>query len=115
MIYDLPEDVRLGLEQARKRDFSRKSNRLRIFVDEMPYPVLKLWEDGFALDADTAPHLRGYVDIYEGGRHLYQCLVVCSSIEGGERVYTFKRQTAVVDEPPLDFYRDENAPVALLT
>lgn len=113
MIYDLPEEVRLGLEQARKRDFQRR-NRLRVHVGEKAFTILRLWDGGFSLDAETAPYMRGFVDIYDSGKQLYQCLVVCSSVEGRERVYEFKRQTAVVDEAPVDFWRGEDAPVALL-
>ena len=40
--------------------------------------------------------------------------MICSSVEAGERVYEFKRQTMAVDEAPLDYYRDEDAPIALL-
>ncbi len=113
MIYDLPDEVREGLELARAKDL-RKRNRLRVHVGEDVYTILRLWSGGFSLDADTAPHIRGFVDIYDGTRQLYQCLVICSSVEAGERVYEFKRQTMAVDEAPLDYYRDEDAPIALL-
>jgi hypothetical protein len=114
MIYDLPKEVLEGLKQARKRDLQRR-NRLRVCSDGQAYPITRFWDGGFALDAESAPHLRGFVDIYDGGRHLYSCLVICSSLEGGERIYEFKRHTAVVDKAPVDFELDANAPVALLT
>ncbi len=110
----LPKEVREGLELARKSDL-RKKSRLRIHVGEQEFTVLKFWDDGFALDAEDAPHLRGLVDLYDGARHLYQCLIVASEEENGEMRYEFKRSTAALDKAPLDFYRDENAPVALLT
>jgi len=113
MITELPDEVRLGLERARKRDLQQK-NRLMVHVGDDAYRVLKLWDDGFALDAETAPHIRGLVDIFDGARHLYQCLVMCSEIEAGERQYTFKRQTSVQEVPPVDYVRDREAPVALL-
>ncbi|MFV2001920.1 MAG: hypothetical protein ACC619_02960 [Paracoccaceae bacterium] len=109
----LPKEVREGLELARKRALLKKS-RLRVHVAGEVIPVLRFWEGGFALDAEAAPHLRGLVDIYDGSRHLYQCLIVASEAEFGEMVYEFKRNTAAVDKAPLDFYRDEDAPVALL-
>lgn len=109
----LPKDVREGLEQARRKDLKKK-NRLRIHVGDQIYPVLRLWEDGFALEAQDAPQLRGLVDLYHGGVHLYQCLIVASEESGGEMSYDFKRSTAAVDRAPLDFTRDENAPVAYL-
>jgi len=109
----LPKEVREGLELARKRDLLKKS-RLRVRVGDDVFPVLRFWESGFSLDAETAPHLRGLVDLYDGSRHLYQCLIIASDAEGGEMVCEFKRSTAAVDKAPLDFVRDENAPVALL-
>lgn len=109
----LPREVREGLEKARRRAL-RKKSRLRLRVGEETFTVLRYWESGFALDREDAPHLRGLVDLYDGGRHLAQCLIVASSEEGDEMQFEFKRSTAAVDRAPLDFERDENAPVALL-
>lgn len=113
MLEFLPKEVRDGLEAARKRDFARKS-RLRLQVGEAVFPITRFWHDGFALDAALAPQLRGLVDVYDGARHILQCLIVASSPENGELVCEFKRMTAVSDTAPLDYDRDENAPVALL-
>ena len=109
----LSKEILDGLEQARKHDL-RRNSRLRVHVDDEIFPVLRFWEKGFALDAEDAPHLRGLVDLYDGSRHIYQCLIVASEREHGEMIYEFKRSTAVVDKAPLDFARDENAPIALL-
>lgn len=109
----LPLEVREGLEQARKAALIKKS-RLRVHVGDAVYPVLRFWDGGFALDAETAPQLRGLVDLYHGGVHLYQCLIVASHEENGEIAFEFKRSTAAVDRAPLDFFRDEGAPIALL-
>jgi hypothetical protein len=109
----LPKEVREGLEAARKAHLRRKS-RLRVKTGEEFHPVLRCWENGFSMDAENAPHLRGLVDLYNGGVHLYQCLIVASEEDNGEMLFEFKRSTEAVDKAPLDYYRDENAPVALL-
>jgi len=110
----LPKEVQDGLEQARKRDRRRKS-RLRVAVDEFTlYPVLEFRDGGFALDIENAPKLRGLVDLYDGARHLYQCLIVASEEDGTLMRYEFKRSTAAIDQAPLDFVRDVEAPVAYL-
>lgn len=109
----LPKEVQAGLDAARKRDLKKKS-RLRVEAGGTSYRVLRFWEKGFSLDAENAPHLRGLVDLYDGSRHIYQCLIVASEEEIGEMRYEFKRNTAAADRAPLDFYRGENAPVALL-
>ena len=109
----LPKEVRAGLEEARRRDLARRS-RLRVMAGDDVYPILRRWDDGFSLDADQVAHLRGLVDIFDGSRHLSQCLIVASGIEGGELICTMKRDTAATDRAPLDFERDDAAPVALL-
>ncbi len=110
----LPKEVREGLERARKAAL-RKKSRLRVHAGESVFPVLELHDAGFEVLREDAPHLRGLVDLYDGARHLYQCLIVASE-EAGERMkYDFKRATEVRAKAPLDFVRDENAPVALLT
>ncbi|MGV6811215.1 MAG: hypothetical protein ACWA47_03135, partial [Brevirhabdus sp.] len=107
----LPKDVRDGLEQARKRAL-RKSSRLRVKVGDEMLPILSFEDNGFTMDAETTPKLRGLVDIYHGGRHIYQCLIVASSLEDGNIRYEFKRNTQALDKAPLDFYREPDAPIA---
>lgn len=113
MIEFLPKEVRAGLEMARKAD-QRKKSRLRVKVGEEMFTILRYWDEGFALDQEDAPHLRGLVDVYDGARHMSQCLIVASAEEGGEMVYEFKRATAAMDHAPLDYLRDETAPIALI-
>ena len=113
MLEFLPQDVRDGLDAARRRASKRKS-RLRVQVGEAVYPILRLHEEGVVIDAGMAPHLRGLVDIYDGSRHLCTALIVASTVENGELVCDFKRSTKVTDRPALDFWNGENAPVALL-
>lgn len=109
----LPPDVQAGLDAARKLA-RRASARLRVEADGKTHPILRSWENGFALDAAEAPHLRGLVDLYDGARHLSQCLIVASSEEAGEVQFEYKRMTEAVGEQPLDFERARDAPVALL-
>ncbi len=109
----VPKAVQDGMEAARMAAL-KKSSRLRVAVDGAVHPVLRLWKDGFSVEAETAPQLRGLVDLYDGANHLYQCLIVASEEEVGEMRYEFKRSTAASDSAPLDFYRAPDAPVALL-
>jgi hypothetical protein len=109
----LPKEVQDGLEQARRNDRRRRA-RHRVSVGDIAYPVLDLQSDGFALDIENAPKLRGLVDLYDGSRHLYQCLIVASEEDGTLMRYEFKRATAAVDRAPLDFAREATAPVAYL-
>jgi hypothetical protein len=108
----LPKEVQEGLEKARQRDLVKKS-RLRIVADDRAYAVIRMSDDGFSLPED-APHLRGLVDLYEGSRHVAQCLIVASEEGEGEMRYEYKRRTEASDGPALDFEMDESAPVAFL-
>ncbi|MEY8839546.1 hypothetical protein AB9K41_11005, partial [Cribrihabitans sp. XS_ASV171] len=91
-----------------------KASRLLVEAGDESYRVLRMWRTGFAVEAATTPRLRGLVDIYDGGRHLCQCLIVAAEEEGGEMRYDFKRNTASTDHAALDFERAADAPVAYL-
>lgn len=106
-------DVMAGLQKARMADAIKK-NRLRVHAGDEVYPVLKIWEDGFSMVGDNAPHLRGFVELFDGARHLSQCLVIHSEPDGKVMNYEFKRQTMISETVPKDYAEDENAPVALI-
>jgi hypothetical protein len=110
----LPEDVRNGLDAARKNQQRRKS-RLRVCVKGETFPVLRMWGNGFSVARGVADHLRGFVDNYDGSRHLYQALIVATDENEFEMSFEFKRSTAALDGPPLDYDRPDDAPVALLS
>ncbi len=109
----LPKEVREGLAVARRAALEKKS-RLRVHAGDSVYPVLKMHDNGFSLDKERAPSLRGLVDLYDGARHLYQCLIIASWEEDDRMTYEFKRNTAVATRAPLDYVRGDDAPVALL-
>ena len=68
------------------------------------YKILKLWKDGFTVEAAKPRRVcAGLVDIYDGANHLYQCLIIADEDEGGEMRYEFKRSTAAHDKAPLGF------------
>lgn len=113
MLEFLPKDVSEGLRAAQLNKAKRRS-RLRVRVGAAEYPVLRLWIDGLALEASAIGHLRGLVDVYDGARHVLQCLIIASEIDGDELVCGFKRATAVSEKAPLDYFRDENQPVGYL-
>ena len=113
MLEYLPQELRDGLNAARLRKQRRKS-RLHVQLGGAVFPILRLWEGGFSLDAERTPHLRGLVDIYDGPRHIFQCLIVASTADSGEVICDFKRLTAVSDQAPLDFWLGEERPAGYL-
>lgn len=114
MLEYLSQDLRDHLALAQSPRFTRKQ-RLRAEVGAASYPVIRQWASGFSLDATLSPRqLRGLVDLYEGSRHVLQCLIVASELEGDELRCEFKRATRVASQAALDYWRDENAPIAYL-
>ncbi|MGB5869460.1 MAG: hypothetical protein WBH04_04635 [Albidovulum sp.] len=109
----LSREIRSEFEAARKRGLRQRS-RLRVMTGDEVYPILKLLPDGFVLDADEVSHLRGLVDVFEGARHVSQCLIIASDVEGGELICKMKRETTVRDRPALDYERSDKAPVGYL-
>ena len=113
MLSFLSKEVRDGLELARKGKERRKS-KLRVQVGNAVFPVLRFWHDGFVLDGALTAHLRGLVDLYDGSRHVFQCLIVAATVDGDEITCEFKRLTHVADKAPLDFWLDPALPVGFL-
>ncbi|WP_281981625.1 hypothetical protein [Thalassorhabdomicrobium marinisediminis] len=113
MLESLPDSITAELRAAQRAARGKRS-RLRVEANGESFRILRLTPEGFALDLEDAPKLRGLVDIYDGGRHLSQCLIVAAAEDGDQMVYDFKRNTSASGGVPLDFERDEDAPIALL-
>ena len=113
MLEYLPEGMREALALARKKDM-HKGRKLCVHDGDRVYRIRRLWDNGFSLERDTAARLRGRVEIFDGPRHLYQCLVIDSAVKGEERVFDFKWVSSIPDRPPADFVREEFAPMGLL-
>lgn len=113
MLELLPQSIRDELHLAQNKTAQRR-NRLRVEAGGESYRIVRMTDEGFALDAADAPKLRGLADLLDGSRHLSQCLIVAANEEDGEMVYDFKRNTTAYDGAPLDFERAVDAPIALL-
>ena len=83
-------------------------------MGDQTYAILRFKSDWFTLDVSQVDHLRGVVDVYDGGRHLFQCLIVASEVEGDELICRVKQATSVSAPEAVDFVRDKTAPVALI-
>lgn len=108
MLEHLPEDVRRGLMLGRP-EARRARHRHAVHVGDAVFPVLRLWDAGFAVSSARVPKLRGLVDLYDGPRHLSQCLILATETDDEVTVYEFKRVTAARDQAARD-YADEGLP-----
>ena len=109
----LPKELQDQLAAAHRQTRRRKATRV-VHVGDEAYPILDYTDTGFAVDAHDAPNLRGFIDIYDGPRHLAQALIVASARDGDLMRYEFKRNTRATTTAPLDFDRGEAAPLGLL-
>ncbi len=67
------------------------------------FRILDLTHDSCLIEAHPGAVLRGYVDIYDGRRHLETCLIVLAEPEGNCVRCSFKRRTLARDTAPVDF------------
>lgn len=109
----MSQEVLAGLRSAQKSAL-KKSSRLRVSAGEDTYPVTTMKNGGFSVLIEDAPKLRGFVDLYDGTRHLSQCLIIASEEIGGQMHYEYKRETAAAGQPPADYYREANAPIGYI-
>jgi len=109
----LPKAIREELAQA-TRIARRKKVRRVVHVGDEAYPILEFRNDGFAVDGEATPRLRGLIDIFDGPHHLYQALIVASAEDGDLMRYEFKRNTAAATTAPVDFEQVSDRPVALI-
>ncbi len=76
---------------------------LSMSLADRKWPILRMWDGGFAVSKENLPPLRGFVDIYDGNEHAFHCLIVASEIVGQEVHCGFKRMTPFRTKAPLDF------------
>lgn len=113
MLEFLPAEVREGLERARRRAPARR-RKLALHLGDAVFPILRLWDGGFAVEASRLHRLRGLVEIHEGGRPLLACLIVASEVTEGELICTFKRAAPIRDRAALDYELPPDRPATLL-
>jgi len=114
MLEFLPEDVRKGLELARARQL-RKGSRLCVHVGDAVFPIHNLGDEGFSVNANRVPRLRGLVDIFDGPKHLSRALIIAASEEGDAMTYEFKRETPVTQTQIRDYVEERTGPSGYLT
>ena len=104
MLEHLPQEIRDVLTQPKRRDRQR-IGKLRLHIGDSVYPIRRMWDDGFALDAARLPRLRGAVEIREGRQRVWTCLIVAAEVTDGELRCTFKRLSPAQETAPADYWR----------
>jgi hypothetical protein len=104
MLEHLPQEIRDVLTQPKRRE-RRRIARLNLHVGDSKFPIRRMWDDGFAIEATRPPRLRGAVEIREGRRRIWTCLIVAVEVTDGELRCTFKRLSPAQDSAPADYWR----------
>ena len=102
-----------GLRDAKARK-SRRKARFCVHASGDVFPILQLTENGFEVGAENTPHLRGYVDVYDGPAHLWQCLIVRADKGSATTRYEYKRQTKADGGPARDYAEERERTAGLL-
>lgn len=105
--YVQPE-IAAALEVAR-RNAQRTASRHTVVAGERQHRVIELRRDGFVIEADGRPPLRGYVDLLLGDERISRRLVVCAWAEDGLVGYEFKRSSPDKEETPADYVEPGHA------
>ena len=88
-----------GAIEVKRRDAMRRRSRFRVVAEDRDHRILDLKDDGFVIEADGRPPLRGYVEIFLGEDRVDRQLVVCDWARDGLVGYSFKRDSAGADVP----------------
>lgn len=107
----LPDHIASELERVAP---SRRRTRLRVQAGDVLLDIVEMDGTGFSLHRDS-DSLRGSVAIFNGSRHIADCLIVAAERDGPVMRYEYKRWTDVHDTAALDYVREETAPLALLS
>ena len=97
----LPGDLLSEMELGRRK--SRRARTRHLVVGgERQHRLMELTDDGFVIEADDLPHLRGYVEIMLGDERIARRLAVFAWARNGLVGYEFKHD-ASGREAPVDY------------
>lgn len=108
----------LGMRQSlhpNKREARPVRERLRLRSGSRDIDVLEAWADGFAIPRNGPQPHRGFVDMFDGSRHIRHGLVYQTGYDGDRAIFTFKLAHDPQMAQPSDFERAPDGPKALLT
>jgi hypothetical protein len=101
----LPGEVLSEIEHSRRRSRRARTRHL-VVAGAREHRIVELSDDGFVIEADGLPHLRGYVDIMLGEERIARRLVVFAWARDGLVGYDFKLG-AIRHFAPADYVRPE--------
>ncbi|PZX19100.1 hypothetical protein LX81_00800 [Palleronia aestuarii] len=107
MAADLTDDVRMACIAVGP---GRADPSVTLRSGGRDFPVLRMWPDGFSVDAGDAVALRGRVEVFSGAEFIGRGLAVATEATAGEQRFTFKEFSLARSLPPRDFVVDDDLP-----
>lgn len=104
-----------GMSFKPNRNKRKRNHRLHLQDGDQTIRINEMWNDGFTTPEDVALPQHGFVDVFDGPRHLFHALIVQTGAEEGERYFEFKISRDATLGMPRDFSDDGQAPVALIS
>ncbi|HSF94535.1 MAG TPA: hypothetical protein VLA52_05865 [Thermohalobaculum sp.] len=99
----LPGSVVDEMERGRRKSRRARTRHL-VVAGERQHRIIELTDDGFVIEADGLPHLRGYVEIMLGDERIARRLAVFAWARDGLVGYEFKHDAAG-RETPVDYVK----------
>jgi hypothetical protein len=82
----------------------RRPGRLLVMQSgSLRFPVVAMGSDSCLIEVPDELAPRGFVDIFDGDRHVAHCLIVVAAPEGPFLRCSFKQRTPPRLTPPRDF------------
>jgi len=88
--------------------------RLAVVAGARRYEISDFWGDGFSLPPGAPEPNRGFVDVFDGSRHVLHCLAYKIGESGDGSVYAFKIGQDPERGQPHDYAGDPDRPIALI-
>lgn len=81
---------------------------LRIVSGSVSWPIRRIWRDGFSLA--IGQQIRGFIDIYDGERHVFSCLACENGTEGDEQIFLIQQRNKGQSPVPPDAVGEVEVP-----
>lgn len=98
--------ARARLREARSATGSaarKRPRKLTLRAGDQEIEVIDIWRDGFAILRDGPRPQRGFVDLFDGNRHLCHALAYPTRDDHDRRIFAFKTSQPGSAEQPRDY------------
>lgn len=103
-----------GMNFRPNRSNRKRKHRLHLQDGDLTIRINEMWDGGFTIPLDAELPQHGFVDLFDGPRHLAHALIMQTGMDAEERHFEFKIVRDATLGAPRDFSEDGQAPVAAI-